>query len=87
MIYASATQVSAVVPYEIKQFVSANVVVKFLGQTPMASPVNVVTTAPGVFTANSSGTGPGAIANSNGTHQRARQSGRPGRHRRGVPHG
>ena len=67
MIYASATQVSAVVPYEIKQFVSANIVLKFLGQSSNGVPVNVVTTAPGLFTANSSGTGPGAIGNSNGT--------------------
>ena len=65
MIYASATQVSAVVPYEIKQFLSANVVVKFLGQSSNGVPVNVVTTSPGLFTANASGTGPGAIANSN----------------------
>ncbi len=67
MIYASATQVSAVVPYQIKQFVSANVVVKFLGQSSNGVPVNVVTTAPGLFTANASGTGPGAIANSDGS--------------------
>ncbi len=67
MIYASASQVSAVVPYEIKQFLNANVVVKFLGQSSNGVPVSVVTTAPGLFTANASGTGPGAIANSDGT--------------------
>lgn len=65
MIYASASQVSAVVPYEIKGFVSATVLVKFLGQTSNGVLVNVATTVPGVFTANSSGTGPGAILNSN----------------------
>ena len=67
MIYASATQVSAVVPYEIKQFLSANIVLKFLGQSSNGVPVSVVTTSPGLFTANSSGTGPGAIANSDGS--------------------
>jgi uncharacterized protein (TIGR03437 family) len=67
MIYASASQVSAVVPYEVKLFTSATVLVKFLGQTSNGMLVNVATTVPGVFTANSSGTGPGAIANSNGT--------------------
>ncbi len=41
--------------------------VKFLGQTSNGVAVNVVTTAPGLFTANSSGTGPGAIANSDGS--------------------
>ena len=67
MIYASASQVSAVVPYEIKMFTSATVLVKFLGQSSNGVLVNVATTVPGVFTANSSGTGPGAILNSNGT--------------------
>jgi uncharacterized protein (TIGR03437 family) len=67
MIYASATQVAAVVPYELKQFVNATVVVRFLGQTSNGVAVNVVTTQPGIFTANASGTGPGAIANSNGS--------------------
>jgi uncharacterized protein (TIGR03437 family) len=65
MIYASASQVSAVVPYEIKQFVSATVLVKFLGQSSNGVVMNVATTVPGVFTLNSSGTGPGAILNSN----------------------
>ena len=67
MIYASASQVSAVVPYEIKILTSATVLVKFLGQSSNGVLVNVATTVPGVFTANSSGTGPGAIANSNGS--------------------
>ena len=65
MIYASASQVSAVVPYEIKQFVSATVLVKFLGQSSNGVVMNVATTVPGVFTLNASGTGPGAILNSN----------------------
>jgi uncharacterized protein (TIGR03437 family) len=67
MVFASASQVSAVVPYEIKGFGTANVLVKFQGQTSNGILVNVATTVPGVFTANSSGTGPGAISNSNGT--------------------
>ena len=67
MVYASASQVSAVVPYELKRFVSATVQVKFLGQSSNGVLVNVATTVPGVFTANSSGTGPGAILNSDGT--------------------
>jgi uncharacterized protein (TIGR03437 family) len=65
MIYASATQVAAVVPYEVKLFTSASVVVRFLGQSSNGVQVNVTTTQPGIFTANSSGTGPGAILNSN----------------------
>jgi uncharacterized protein (TIGR03437 family) len=65
MIFASALQVSAVVPYEIAGFVSADVLVKFLDQTSNAVHLNVATTAPGLFTANSSGKGPGAILNPN----------------------
>ncbi len=65
MVFASATQVSAVVPYEIAGFAGADVLVKFVGQSSNAIHVNVSTTAPGVFTANSSGSGPGAILNSN----------------------
>jgi uncharacterized protein (TIGR03437 family) len=65
MIYASATQVSAVVPYQLAQFTTATVLVKFLGQTSNGVLMNMTTTAPGLFTANSTGTGPGAILNSN----------------------
>jgi uncharacterized protein (TIGR03437 family) len=65
MIYASASQVSAVVPYQLKLYTSATILVKYLNQTSNGVGVNVATTTPGVFTANSSGTGPGAILNSN----------------------
>jgi uncharacterized protein (TIGR03437 family) len=65
MVFASATQVSAVVPYELQIFANATVFVKFLGQTSNGVPVTVSTTAPGIFSANSSGTGPGAILNAN----------------------
>ena len=64
MIYASASQVSAVVPYEAKLYANATVLVKFLGQGSNGVPVTVATTVPGVFTTNTSGTGPGAILNS-----------------------
>jgi uncharacterized protein (TIGR03437 family) len=65
MIYASATQVSAVAPYEIAPLVTASVFVRFLGQTSNGVTTNVSTTSPGIFTLNSSGTGPGAILNQN----------------------
>jgi uncharacterized protein (TIGR03437 family) len=63
--FASALQVNAVVPYEVKGFLNANVFVKFLGQSSNSINVSVTATLPGLFTANSSGTGPGAILNSN----------------------
>ena len=68
MIYASATQVSAAVPYEINRPVflqSVNVQVKYLNQTSNGIPLTQVAAAPGIFTANASGSGPGAILNAN----------------------
>jgi uncharacterized protein (TIGR03437 family) len=65
MIYASASQVSCVVPYELALFTSATVLVKYQGQSSNGVLLNMATTAPGLFTLNSSGTGPGAILNSN----------------------
>ena len=63
--FASALQVNAVVPYELKGILNATVLVKFLGQTSNGVSVGVATTIPGLFTQNASGTGPGAIQNSN----------------------
>jgi uncharacterized protein (TIGR03437 family) len=64
MIYASASQVSAVVPYELKRYTTATVLVKFLGQSSNGVQMPVAATVPGLFTANATGTGPGAILNS-----------------------
>ena len=80
MIYASASQVSAVVPYELKLFTTATISIKFLGQTSNFVSTNVTTTSPGLFTANASGTGPGAIANSNGSINSPSNAASSGRH-------
>jgi uncharacterized protein (TIGR03437 family) len=63
MIYASSTQVSAVVPYEMASVASPLVWIRYAGQTSNAYQVTSATTAPGLFTQNSSGSGPGAILN------------------------
>jgi len=63
MIYASSTQVSAVVPYEMASVASPSVWIKYLGQTSNGYPLTSATTAPGLFTQNASGSGPGAILN------------------------
>jgi uncharacterized protein (TIGR03437 family) len=63
MIYASSTQVSAVVPYEMAPVVSPSVWIKYAGQTSNAYQLTTATTAPGLFTQNASGSGPGAILN------------------------
>ncbi len=67
MVYASGTQISAVVPYELAPFKSASVILKYQGQSSNGVTLPVSTTQPGIFTLNSSGTGPGAIVNQNGS--------------------
>ena len=63
MIYASSTQVSAVVPYEMASAASPSVRIEYAGQTSNADQVTLAATAPGLFAQNSSGRGPGAILN------------------------
>jgi uncharacterized protein (TIGR03437 family) len=65
MIYASATQISVIVPYEMARVASPQVWVKYVGQTSNAYQLTSATTAPGLFTQNASGSGPGAILNQN----------------------
>jgi uncharacterized protein (TIGR03437 family) len=67
MIYASATQVSAVVPYEMpliaNPFAPPSVWIAFAGQTSNAYQLTPVPAAAGLFAQNASGSGPGAILN------------------------
>jgi uncharacterized protein (TIGR03437 family) len=63
VIYASSTQVSAVVPYEVAPIASPLVWIKYAGQTSNVYQFIAATTAPGLFTQNASGSGPGAILN------------------------
>ena len=67
LIYSLAGQVSAVVPYETFGKNSTEVQVVFQGQSSNTVSVPVVTSTPGVFTLDGSGSGPGAIVNQNGT--------------------
>jgi uncharacterized protein (TIGR03437 family) len=60
LIYASSTQVTAVVPYEIARYPQATVEVTYLKQSSNVTTLGVVNTSPAIFTLNSSGTGPGA---------------------------
>jgi uncharacterized protein (TIGR03437 family) len=61
--YVSSTQINAIVPYEIAGNPLAFVEVTFAGQTSNEPSLQFAATAPGIFTQNSSGTGPGAILN------------------------
>lgn len=67
IIYASSSQTNVVVPYEIAGRASTNVTVTYSGMTSAAVPYTVVSSMPGIFTQNLSGTGPGAIVNQDNT--------------------
>jgi uncharacterized protein (TIGR03437 family) len=62
--YVSATQINAVVPYEVAGATTVPVVVQYSGQpsSPLSATVQAAT--PAIFSADFSGHGPGAILNS-----------------------
>ena len=62
LIYVSATQINAIVPYEVQQAGGGvSVEVKYLGQASNAFVLQTATTAPGIITLNGSGTGTAAM--------------------------
>jgi uncharacterized protein (TIGR03437 family) len=67
MIYASSTQVSAVVPYEMASAANPSVWISYGGQTSSAYQLSLAAAAPSLFAQNASGSGPGAILNQDNT--------------------
>jgi len=65
IVYVSATQSSVMVPYEIAGRATTSVRVVYKGTTSDPVVYNVVAAAPGIYTQNSQGTGPGSILNQN----------------------
>jgi uncharacterized protein (TIGR03437 family) len=65
--YVSATQINAVVPYELKGVTSPFVQVKFNDQPSNSFQLTAATTAPGLFTTSGTGVGQAAIVNQNNT--------------------
>lgn len=63
LIYTSFGAVAAIVPYEVANDGQIAVVVRYNGQTSASQTVPVVAGAPGIFSADASGSGPGAILN------------------------
>jgi len=63
LIFVREDQLGAVVPYDLAGSPEASVEVVRLGVASEAATVPVAATAPGVFTLNASGQGPGAILN------------------------
>jgi trimeric autotransporter adhesin len=66
IVFTSATQVAAVVPYEISGG-NAQVIVTYQGQTTAPTTVPVASSAPGVFTLDSTGKGQAAVVNQDGS--------------------
>lgn len=64
MLYASASQVGAVLPSSTP-LGEGTLTVNFEGQTSAAVPVNIVDQAPGLFTVNQRGTGPASVTDEN----------------------
>lgn len=65
--YTTAGQVGAIVPTAVSGKTQTSVVATYGTQTAPAITKTVAPSAPGLFTANASGTGPGAILNQTGT--------------------
>jgi uncharacterized protein (TIGR03437 family) len=63
ILYASNTQVNAVVPYEVSSLQSVSIWVTYQGQESNSVTLPLTATAPGVFTLNASGSGQGLIVN------------------------
>jgi uncharacterized protein (TIGR03437 family) len=66
LIYASATQVAAVAPYGVTG-PAVQVTVTYQGQTSIPATIRVFAAAPGLFTADGTGTGQAAAINQDGT--------------------
>jgi uncharacterized protein (TIGR03437 family) len=62
LLYVSATQINAIVPYEVVG-TSTTLKVSYSGGTSSGTALQVAGSAPGIFTLNQSGSGPGAILN------------------------
>jgi uncharacterized protein (TIGR03437 family) len=66
ILYASSGQTSVMVPYGVFGRTTTSIVVEYSGVQSTALTYNVVLSAPGVYTLNQQGTGPGAILNQDG---------------------
>ncbi len=67
LIYVSAGQTSAIVPYSVAGKTSTQVTVEYQGVASNVATVPVVPARPGLFSSNSSGSGQGALLNEDNT--------------------
>jgi uncharacterized protein (TIGR03437 family) len=67
LLYVSATQVNAIVPYEMAGRVQTTLTILRGSVTSSGIQLRITDTSPGIFTLDSSGQGQGAVLNQNGT--------------------
>jgi uncharacterized protein (TIGR03437 family) len=67
LLYTSATQVNAIVPYEVAGCTQTMLQVEYQGTLSMGTALPCASSAPGIFTFTESGTGPAVAANQDGT--------------------
>lgn len=65
IVYVSANQSSVIVPYSVSGTIT-HMVVTYNGQSSAPVTLRVASSAPGLFTADASGKGPGAFSNADG---------------------
>ena len=78
LVYVSASQISAIVPYGVAGKTSTALQVEYRGLKTNAINLRIADAAPGLFTANSSGKGPGAILNADNSLNTASNPVSPG---------
>ena len=76
--YVSDKQSAAIVPFGMATFPNAEILVEYNGNVSNTITVPVTNTMPGLFSANSSGSGPGAIQNADGSYNTATNPAAPG---------
>ena len=67
LIYSSSGQTAAIVPYAVAGKIQTQMVVTYQGNASAPVTLPVTASAPGLFSANGSGTGNGAISNQDGS--------------------
>src|ERR1039457_6557947 len=78
LIYVSAKQISAMVPYGVVGKSSTQIQVVYQGNTSDSFQKSIAPSAPGLFTADSSGQGQAAMTNSDGSYNTSSSPAAPG---------
>jgi len=78
LIYSSATQVSAIVPYEVAGSLTTSMLIQYQGFSSNRLTVPVLASMPGIFTQGALGSGQGAVVNQDNTVNSSQNGADPG---------